>query len=348
MSFPLASICTFFAILAMVNCAPIETTTGFRTVILEKNDTLCNGTLRCVIIENVDTSIERRATKSGSSSSSSNKNDDDKDEEQENDDIIKFVPAIMYTGKYEIARIIEQFLMSAYENETFTFLDNRVQRRRAYAWDWSSSVNCKTTRTGTNSSVFTTTCSDSGRINEAQTCFSSDGFMYIEVNDSYSQVQMKNAEKYYGNNMITYNNNQITQSRFMTYVHIDHHITTTFIKIVLGTTKLYVTKNHLVYVLKRHCVGKNVDFEKCSVRVFANEVEIGDYMFVIDRDIGNLITEKIVSLKNIVKTGIFSPVPENGHDFFVNNVLVSPYSYTNTPFFNSIHYAYAWMVSFMN
>lgn len=322
----------------------------FQTIILEKTDPLCNNTeFRCVTTNlsphgNERRSVTTKRSSSGygsSSNSNNNKNDDN------GDDILPLTPAFMYVGTKDIPHIVQQFLLMAYGNETFEYIgesaSHQDRRRSAYYWDWKSDVSCQTTRSGANNSVFTTTCSDSGRI--TQYCFSGDSTTYIKVNGSYQNVTFRDMEQYYGSQMITYQNGSIVDDKFMTFVHVDHNVITTFLKIVLNTTELTVTGNHLVYKHDKNC---NQDFIDECMRVFSNTLTVGDSLFVFNSDTQTLSTEIVGSIETVIMKGIYSPMPESGQKFFVNNVLVSPYSTVNMPILNEAHRTYAKIVSVFN
>lgn len=375
-------------------CAlPVPDSLAFQTNILEKNDTLCNNTeFRCIIVDvlphDVASGLVQNNTflattlaaksgtsKSSSSTSSSNADDDKQDEDkQDNDDIVHLTPAFMYTGLYEIPEIVKQFLTQTFPNETFMYLNDathQTRRRRSspYSWDWSSNVNCQTTQTKVNLTAFTTTCANSGTITQTNYCFSGDMTTIIEVNGTYQNIPLKNLEQYYGNKMITFHDKYFfdgssekyqdtypSTTQFMTFVHIDHTVTTSFLEIVLNTTSLTVTGNHLVYKVRDNC--KSYDkflFEDCGQRVFSHSLTVGDSLFVHQSSklIGEtnkleIRQEKIVAINNVVRTGIYSPMPKHGSKFFVNNVLVSPFSSTDFFLLNSLHYTYAWLISHFN
>ena len=282
-------------------------------------------------VEFIPHEIDSRSSSYGKSSNSNNNEND------ENDEIIQLTPAFTYLGQYVIPRIIEQFLAQKYGAEKFKFVQesHKIDRRSAYYWDWTSNVNCATVQQA-NTSVFSTSCSNSGRI--TQYCFSGDMATYVEINGSYKSVTLRDMEEHYGKSMITYHNGEITESKFMTFVHVDHHITTTFLEISLSSTIPEITQNHLLFRI-------NDDIVK---RVFSSDLRVGDELFVFDPETKTLNTEEILSIKNVVRVGIYSPMPAQGHNFFVNNVLVSPFSTVNVPALNAIHYVYAQIVSYLN
>jgi hypothetical protein len=157
-------------------------------------------------------------------------------------------------------------------------------------------------------------------------------------------------EQYYGNSMAVYHDGSVSEGKFMTFVHIDHKVMTTFLEISLATTKLTVTANHLVYKLRNSCIYEDTSIipDECMDRVFSESLVPGDFMFVLASDTNTLNTEKIVTITKVTRVGIYSPMPESGHKFFVSNVLVSPFSSVNVPFLNHIHYGYAKFASYFN
>ncbi len=177
---------------------------------------------------------------------------------------------------------------------------------------------------------------------------------YVKINGSFQNVTLQDMEQYYGHPMLTYDDDNFSEAKFMTFVHIDHGFIAPFLEIVLNSTRLTITENHLLYKLrgnhKTHAYVYNTNdtFNECSERVFSGTLVIGDFLCVFRPDTQTLELEQIVSINNVTRVGIYSPMPECGEKFFVNNVLVSPYSYIDMPILNSVHYAYAKVVSYLN
>jgi hypothetical protein len=290
-------------------------------------------------------------SKGGSSPSNSVSNSNSKNNEGSNDDILPLTVAFMYAGKREIPHIVQQFLTASYGNEKFTYVNDSShhdRRRSADYWDWESDVSCTTTQTGGNQSVFTTRCNDTGRIT-SQYCFSGDDTTYISIDGNYTAVALKDMEKYYDSPMIVYKDGNISNAKFLTFVHIDHTIITTFLVITLDTTALTITKNHLLYKLHNDCDADG-DFlsENCIEKTFSESLNTDDFLYVFDSYTNTLGVEKIADIRSVTRMGIYSPMTESGDDFFVNNVLVSPFSTFNQPILNSVHYMYAAVVSYFN
>jgi hypothetical protein len=86
----------------------------------------------------------------------------------------------------------------------------------------------------------------------------------------------------------------------------------------------------------------------CIEKVFSEDLKIGDFLYVLNPITKILGIEKIVNIQNITLKGIYSPMTESGSDFFVNNILVSPFSTVNQPILNTLHYIYAMIASYGN
>ena len=292
---------------------------------------------------NYDNHINRRSSVSASRSISDSDKNRDGDE-----DILPLTLAFMYAGKREIPHIIRQFLTASYGNEKFSYAENHSRERRsAYYWDWNADVSCTTTQSGVNQSVFTTICTDSGRI--TQYCFSADDTVYVNINGSYNVIALKNMKQYYNNSILSYNNGKLSDAKFLTFVHIDVNVIVPFLNITLNSTHLAITKNHLLYRLGKNCnSSSDIPSSNCIEKVFSEDLQIGDFLYVLNPNTRTIEIEKITDIRNITLKGIYSPMTEYGHDFFVNNILVSPFSTVNQPILNTFHYVYAVMVSYLN
>ena len=81
-------------------------------------------------------------------------------------------------------------------------------------------------------------------------------------------------------------------------------------------------------------------------KVFADQLNVDDYLYVLQSDKKTITYDQIISINNVIRNGYYSPMPYNGNDFFVDNVLVSSYSSFNLPLINNLHYYYALTKSF--
>ena len=353
----------------------------FETRILNQSDPLCNGSSqRCIVYELFEPIVRREtlydgtslATGSQSTTTSSNNNDNQKNDDDDAVEAINaYVRPTVYLGAFDLPKIINQVIRVLYPNETFNMLtsnnndrrgtdtpidgsvrtrrgtdtpiDGSVRTRRGtdttINWDWSSQTNCVTTG---NSTHLTTTCSSSGNVNPTRSiskCFSSDSWTYIKIGDYYRKIPMANLQMYYGHSMLGYNEN-ITDTTLMTLVHMHPSESTFFRKIILETTYLTVTPNHLVY--------KYDDSKGQLIEEYVSELHVGDILYVLNPSTRMIFSEKIQSIDEIVQNGFYSPMPKDGIDFFVNNVLVSPFSSYKGSTIHTFHYMYAYLVSFTN
>lgn len=323
---------------------------GFETMIYNANDTRCSGEFRCVVINNVPLGNERRGIFTKTKTKTKNdeyKNDND-------DSVLPLMPASTYTGTSVVVQIVLKFLTEFYGNETFSITDNTGNtgntggRRSPYFWEWKSDVNCVTTKSGSNES-FSTTCSNNGRI--TQYCFSGFNTMHVVENQTVSTIQMSTiqmneSDKYYGSGMLVYQDDGFAVSILLTNVHVDHYRVVEFMKISTSSATIEITTGHLLYKFtqNKNCdynnsYGGRIHLSKCSVRVFAEELVIGDFLLLLQNN--TLVPEKIENIENVMRVGIYSPFPADGNAFFVNNILVSPYSAVNLPVLNYFHFLYA-------
>ena len=167
-------------------------------------------------------------------------------------------------------------------------------------------------------------------------CFSGDSTIHVKSNNLYHEVSMSELDHFIGHDILTYSNGEVTDNQLLTIVHSDQTEQTTFLEITTSTTSILITSNHLIY--------KN-DSNKMT-KVFADQLNVDDYLYVLQSDKKTITYDQIISINNVIRNGYYSPMPYNGNDFFVDNVLVSSYSSFNLPLINNLHYYYALTKSF--
>jgi hypothetical protein len=108
----------------------------------------------------------------------------------------------------------------------------------------------------------------------------------------------------------------LVASHHVTWFHHDYDQAALFLQLYTVSTMLEITGNHYVYVLQK---GRE------SVRKRADDVRLGDFLFVLNQSHPSLSTwEEVVRAQRIEKRGVFAPLSSSGN-LFVNRVLVSSY-----------------------
>jgi hypothetical protein len=84
--------------------------------------------------------------------------------------------------------------------------------------------------------------------------------------------------------------------------------------------------------------------------VFAEELHVTDGLFVFN-NVAHLLDpltvrlERIHSITTELRQGVYSPMPAMPYAFFVNQVLVSPFSETKDSLWQMLHFLYACVVA---
>jgi hypothetical protein len=283
--------------------------------------------------------LNRRAVKPGTSGSSSSKNDDD---------MQIIIGSVLNTNSLEI--IIQQIITEYYYNNSLTqSSNNSIARRSSNNYNIDSTISCTTTSSTDTfgHTMLSTQCTNSGSVSMAS-CFSGDEFVYVEFDDKYIPVQMKDLKNHIGKNILSYvpthsiidNRDDLVGSQLMSFPHIDDNKLTMFLNISTKTSHIFITGNHLTYKLG--------DDKETDVRTFADQLKIGDYIVVYKKHEdamlirqGIIAYEQITDIKAVYKIGIYAPMTIDGYPFFVNNVLASPYSSFDHIISDYIYYYYS-------
>jgi hypothetical protein len=246
--------------------------------------------------------------------------------------------------------VLTAILTHWYVNETFTIIPHKGRRDM---WKWSSSFNCMTDPVVGTMDKFATTCVSTGTL-EQPSCFPADAQVGIVVPGAlyprYGTLRLDALGPQH--QLLTYNveSQTLATTAFMTMVHDDPLQWVRYLNITLLTTYLTVTPRHLLYrvwtaprVNCTHPFNANM----CLELVFAEELRVGDGLLVHGE--GGTTTsfrlERIQNLTSVVLQGVYSPMPATPHAFFVNQVLVSPFSETKQLWGHWLHYWYSCMVA---
>jgi hypothetical protein len=365
-------LCIFsvFVCALIVHAYPQVPTLTFTSTILEKSDPQCNNTeFRCFfvnLVENVGVNVvdnvgenlvdnvgenlvdnvgenlrERGYYRPTKKSNYQYQNDNNKDNDE--DDIIQLALTSIYGKNFEMDYIITELFKSMFHNETFIQIhsNSTINRRSAYYWDWDGSITCSSTTSTTNPSTITTSCKNTGRI--TQYCFSGDSTILVNMSNQFVNVNIRDINDTF--DIISIDDyNSVFTTPFLSYTHYEPQIIAEFLFIILETTNLTITRNHLVYKVNDYyfCFNKM----NCMELEFSDNLNIGDKLYVYDTTSFTFKIEEITNITSVYRMGIYSPFPKNSDNFLVNNVLVSPYSTTTINFFHRLHYMYAYVKSF--
>uniref|UniRef100_A0A914D8R3 Hint domain-containing protein n=1 Tax=Acrobeloides nanus TaxID=290746 RepID=A0A914D8R3_9BILA len=85
---------------------------------------------------------------------------------------------------------------------------------------------------------------------------------------------------------------------------------------------LKITEKHLIY--KADCI-ENESHEVNKKLIFADELNIGDCLYVVNEEKTSVNVRQIVKIDIITEMGIFAPETENG-DIVVNDIIASCYT----------------------
>lgn len=301
----------FIALFALTCAYPIEPQNGFFKLLVTTNLTNSNCTSKCFVITDYDGTM-------------TDSND----------------------GNFSWNVIIDGInsAINLEHNDTFHHMPNHLLYKRHPSYLYGSTVKCTATKRDAYESNITgyyqSLCvSASNKKSNKSSCFSANSTILIDVNNTgfYNAIKLKDSIKYYGKPMLTcLKNGTVTRGKFMVNVHVDHYIYEEFLQIFLNTTYLQVTHNHLVYIYTNGMLQLT----------FARNINIGHQMIVLSRN-NSYHMETVSHINTIMAFGIYSPMPENiGHDIFVNNILVSPFSTYDNFFTNQIHFIYAYLSAF--
>ena len=321
---------------------PIEDTSvlTFVTSIWPKDDLRCNATQRCLHIAPAPLKREGRAVYP------SNTNTQHQQQQQHENKNFAVVQTVIEEHENMITIIMTQLIERWFANETFV-LHTKVRRD---SWSWSSAYHCMTQPT--NSSVqFTTTCASTGYLSQSSSCFPNDARVTVRLpGDAYPKHHPRMDELATHYTMLTFvvENTTFNISPFMTMVHHEPLKIERFLVIELGSTQLMLTQRHLLYRFVE-AADLNCSWwfnsSVCMELVFAEELHVQDVLFVLNTLGSALRLERISSITSELRQGVYSPMPSEPHAFFVNHVLVSPFSETKDPFWHMLHYAYACVVA---
>jgi hypothetical protein len=250
--------------------------------------------------------------------------------------------------------VITAILTHWFANETFTIIPNkRREQSDSDSWEWTSSFNCMTNPVVGTTAEFSTTCVSTGSLEKAS-CFPADAQVGIVVAGTlypqYGTVRMDALGPQH--QLLTYNveSQTLAATAFMTMVHNDSLQWVRFRNITLLTTNLIVTPRHLLYrVWTAPTLNCTHPFHAnmCIELVFAEELGLGDILLVSRGEVlaPNFQLERIQNLTNVVLQGVYSPMPATPYAFFVNQVLVSPFSEMKQWWGHWLHHWYACMVA---
>jgi len=292
-----------------------------------------------VTFEPKEAHLARRSSHSSSSSSYSSSSS------SQNDDSIEFLLAFT-TIETDNENVIADIVTTVWRMVVLNHTQIHDRRRGAYYYDTTGSNNCATTCTVSyNQSTLgglscNTACSDSGRI--TYYCFPSGASVYVQnpTTGTIGNVQMMSLYQQYNNNITSYDadTKEMTVSHLVGFPHHDMFVTIVFLQITtsLGFV-LEISDNHIMFAVDLSCTQ---DPSECMiVPMFAKEMIIGDTVVTFDGQIQSY--DYITSIRRVLRTGVYAPMTEDGMPFFVNGILVSPFSSTMNSFKQMVYYYYS-------